>query len=68
MSIPKSLHTVTVVSRVAHHLIEMHPANLKVERGVTRALGLLGYKVGDSDIEIVSRSIDATNKLIAAKK
>lgn len=64
MSIPKSLHTVTVVSRVAHHLIEMHPAHLKVDRAVGRALTLLGYPKPDAgDNEIIDRSITATKRL-----
>lgn len=66
--IPKSLHTVTSVSRVAAHLIEMHPANLSVVRGVSRALMVLGYpKLSALDNELIDRCLDATHKLVDKK-
>lgn len=62
----KSLHTVTAVSRVAKYLIDLHPANLKPERAVPRALGVLGYDAkafADNDPTILA-AIEATRKMV----
>ena len=61
----KSLHTVTALSRVAAHLIEMHPAKLTPIRAVDRALAVLGYDPKAYDVfePTILAAIEATRKL-----
>lgn len=64
----KSLHTVTAVSRVAKHLIDMHPANLKPVDGVKRALRVLGQAgPWPEDDPTVLAAIKATQRLVKEK-
>lgn len=61
----KSLHTVTAVSRVAYHIAELSPLNLKPKDATKRALAVLGqagpWPEGDPTVEA---AVKATKKLM----
>lgn len=65
-ALTKSLHTVTAVSRVAHHLATTKPRTTDPELAVRSALLVLGYD-GDypANDPTILAAINATRKLLS---
>ena len=65
MSVPKSLHTVTSVSRVALHLMDTNPIVTRPGQAVERAGWILGQPLTPKD-PLFPKCVTALTKLIKA--
>jgi hypothetical protein len=70
--IPKSLHTITALVRVAHFLIRSNPSGYQTEHAaanaVTDAANLLGYPIDSPDpAELCEKATQSLAALIDAR-